>query len=109
MSIIKTISKRWKAETPVFFKQIQKLATGLGASAAAIWTAQSTMTLELHPVFLEVCKYLIVFSAAMGGTAQLTQVDPTKIENEISPIEEESKKSLTYKSNRTQLISEQLS
>lgn len=105
MSIIKTISKRWKAETPIFFKQLQKVATGLGTSAAAIWTAQTTMTLDLHPTFLEICKYLIVFSAAMGGTAQLTQVDSNKeVEEveEVAPIEEESKKSLTYKSNRTQ-------
>lgn len=103
MSIIKTISKRWKAETPKFFKGLQKVAVSLGGSATAIWTAQTTMTLELHPTFLEICKYLIVFSAAMGGTAQLTQVDPVKEVEEVVPIEEESKKSLTYKSNRVTL------
>ena len=102
MSIIKTISKRWKAETPKFFKNLQKIAASLGASAAAVWTAQSSMTLELHPTILEICKYLIVFSAAMGGTAQLTQVDPMKEAEKVIPTEEENKKSLTYKSNRTQ-------
>ena len=77
MEILKTIKNRWCAETPNFFKGLQKIAVTLGSSATAVWVANDTMTLGLHPTILEVCKYLIAISAAMGVTAQLTQVQPS--------------------------------
>jgi hypothetical protein len=39
------------------------------------------MSLGLHEEVLTVCKYLIAISAAMGTTAQLTQVDPSQPKN----------------------------
>lgn len=76
MSICKTVISRWKAETPAFFQGLKKMAISLGASATAVWVANDTMSLGLHENVLEVCKYLIAISAAMGVTAQLTQVPP---------------------------------
>ncbi len=77
MEIIKTIKNRWCAETPKFFKGVRQLAITFGSSATAVWVANDTMTLGLNPSILEVCKYLIAISAAMGVTAQLTQVQPS--------------------------------
>ena len=82
MSICKTIISRWKSETPIFFQGIKRLAISLGASATAIWVANDTMGLGLHQPVLDVCKYLIAISAAMGVTAQLTQVQPSQKEDE---------------------------
>jgi len=78
MEILKTILKRWSAETPNFFKGVKKLAITLGSSATAVWLANDTMSLGLHDEVLNVCKYLIAVAAAMGVTAQLTQVDPSQ-------------------------------
>lgn len=78
MKLLQTVIKRWCAETPNFFKGVKKLSITLGSSATAIWVANDTMSLGLHPTVLEVCKYLIAIAAAMGVTAQLTQVDPSQ-------------------------------
>jgi hypothetical protein len=78
MEILKTIKNRWCAETPNFFKGIQKFAISLGSSATAVWVANDTMSLGLHPTVLDVCKYLIAISAAIGVTSQLTQVQPSE-------------------------------
>lgn len=76
MGICKTIISRWKAETPGFFKGIKKIAITLGSSATAVWVINDTIGLNLHQPVLDVCKYLIAIAAAMGVTAQLTQVPP---------------------------------
>ena len=77
MKILQTIKNRWCAQTPNFFKGIQKFAISLGSSATAVWVANETMSLGLHSTVLEVCKYLIAISAAVGVTSQLTQVQPS--------------------------------
>lgn len=81
MGICKTIISRWKSETPNFFKVVKRLAITLGSSATAVWVANDTMGLGLHQPVLDVCKYLIAIAAAMGVTAQLTQVQPSQPEN----------------------------
>ena len=78
MEILKTIKNRWCAETPNFFKGLLKIAITLGSSATAVWVANNTMSLELHSTVLDVCRYLIAISAAMGVTSQLTQVQPNE-------------------------------
>jgi hypothetical protein len=77
MKVLETIKNRWFAETPNFFRGLQKFAITLGGSATAVWVANDTMSLELHSIVLDVCKYLIAISAAVGVTSQLTQVQPT--------------------------------
>lgn len=78
MSIFKTIKDRWNAESPVFFKGVKKIAITLGTSATAVWTANSTMNLQLNEVLLVVCKYTIAATIGMGLTAQLTKTDNTQ-------------------------------
>ena len=78
MGIIQTIINRWKAKTPSFFTGLKRISVALIASATAVWTANSTMSLDLHPFILNICKYIIAMSVAMGVTAQLTQVDPSQ-------------------------------
>lgn len=75
MEIFKTIKQRWTSETPKFFRGVKRIAVTLGSSATAVWVTNDTMSLELDNNILQVCKYVIAFSAAMGLTAQLTQVD----------------------------------
>lgn len=74
MSVLNTIVERWKAETPVFFKWVKKVALTLGTSCASVWVVNDIMNLELHHYILETCKYMIASAAAMGFTAQLTRV-----------------------------------
>lgn len=81
MSLLTTIKNRWTAETPKFFQGVKKLALTLGSSATAIWLINESMSLQLHENVLSVCKYLIAIAAAMGVTAQLTQVDSSQPKN----------------------------
>lgn len=76
MELLKTIKKRWDAETPAFFKGIKKLALSLGTSAMAVIMANQSLSLELDDNILTVCKYAIAACAAMGLTSQLTAVHP---------------------------------
>lgn len=76
MGLLKTIVKRWEAETPAFFKGIKKLALTLGTSAMAVIMANQSLSLELDDNILTVCKYAIAACAAMGLTSQLTAVQP---------------------------------
>lgn len=74
------IMKRWKAETPDFFKKVKKVAITLGTSATAVWVANSSMSLNLADPVLEVCKYTIAFCAAVGLTSQLTAKNPQNLQ-----------------------------
>lgn len=73
--MLKTLKDRWKAETPIFFTVIKKIAITLGTPCTAIWVANSSMGLELPLIVLSVCKYGIALCAGMGLTAQLTKVN----------------------------------
>ena len=74
------IVKRWKAETPDFFKKLRKVAVTLGTSTTAVWVANSSMSLNLADPVLEVCKYTIAFCAAVGLTSQLTAKNPENLQ-----------------------------
>lgn len=71
--MLKTVKDRWCAKTPVFFQNVKKIMITLGSSASAVWMANESMNLQLHPTILEVCKYLIAVAVASGLTAQLTR------------------------------------
>jgi hypothetical protein len=73
MKLINDIMERWEAKTPEFFQKIKKFSLSLGVSATSVWVANETMSLDLHVVILEICKYIIAFASAMGFTAQLTK------------------------------------
>lgn len=77
--MIQTIIKRWKAETPDFFKKVRSFAVGIGVPAFGVWTANQSLNLQLDDVTLTICKYTIAVCAAMGLTAQLTAKNPENI------------------------------
>jgi predicted permease len=77
MELLKTIKKRWNAETPAFFKGIKKLALSFGTPAMAIILANQSLSLELNDNILTVCKYIVTACIAMGMTSQLTMTSPT--------------------------------
>ena len=77
--MVQEILKRWKAETPDFFKKLRKIAIGIGSSATAVWVANANMDLELGEPVLAVCKYSIAFCAALGLTSQLTAKNPENL------------------------------
>jgi len=68
--------KRWKAESPAFFKKIKEIAITIGSSATAVWLANSSLNLNLDEWVLSICKYTIAFCAAVGLTSQLTAKNP---------------------------------
>ena len=71
--VFSTIKERWKAETPIFFNGVKKLAVSIGTPCMAIWVANSSLTLDLPSILLTICKYSIAICASMGITAQLTK------------------------------------
>jgi hypothetical protein len=77
--MVQEILKRWKAETPDFFKKVRKNAISLGSSATAVWVANASMDLELGEPVLAICKYTIAFCAAVGLTSQLTAKNPENL------------------------------
>jgi hypothetical protein len=68
--------KRWKAESPAFFKKLKAIAITIGSSATAVWLANSSLNLNLDEWVLAICKYTIAFCAAVGLTSQLTAKNP---------------------------------
>jgi hypothetical protein len=65
--------ERWKAESPDFFKKLQKVAFSVGGSAIAVRVADTTLDLSLAPWLLSVISYIIAACVAIAGTAQLTK------------------------------------
>jgi len=71
MDILKVCLERWKAETPKFFKGVQKLSLTLGTSAVSVWVINDTMNLELPEVILSICKYVIAIAAGLREIASV--------------------------------------
>lgn len=67
------IKDRWTSKSPIFFKKIRTIAICIVGTSTAIWTANSTMNLELNETLLQVLKYVIVGGIACGLTANLTK------------------------------------
>lgn len=63
---------RIKANEPLFFKSLKKIAYQIGGSAAAVLTANATLTLNLNATFVTIITYVIVACVAIAGTAKLT-------------------------------------
>jgi hypothetical protein len=64
---------RIKAESPVFFQQLKKIAVSIGGSAVAVVIANSSMNLNLNATLISIAGYVIAACAAIAGTAQLTR------------------------------------
>lgn len=70
-----TIFVRVLAETPAFWKKIQKVALSLGISCVAVLVANGQLGLDLPDGLLTAIKYSIAVFAAITGTAQMTKED----------------------------------
>lgn len=69
------LSRRWKAESPPFWKNIMKFAIYAGSSATAILTADQLFGLEaggVHPIVFVIARYAIVACATLGLSAKIT-------------------------------------
>ena len=75
MKILLELKQRWKAETPIFWKKVLKLAKWVIGCAASVWAANGLMNLGLDPVFLNVLKYTIVAGIVTGLNAKITKTD----------------------------------
>jgi hypothetical protein len=76
MGMIKVMKDRWNSETPKFFKKIRRGSVAVTSTASTVWVTNQSMSLELHETILDICKYVIAISVAIGLTSQLTQVNP---------------------------------
>lgn len=76
MSLFKTLKDRWSAESPDFFKGVQKVAISLGGSALAVLGCASIPGIIIPAIVTKVCSYIIIAAAAVAGTAKLTKQDP---------------------------------
>lgn len=74
-SFFTTVSARYNAESPAFFKKTKSLAIKLGASAIAVLTANATLSLALPIALITVLQYLVAICVGIAGTAQLTVED----------------------------------
>lgn len=74
-NFFKQIKKRWKDETPKFWKTIRNYMIGLGTSAVGLIGVDKLFDLQAYgvaPVVFQVASYIIVFCAAVGLSAQIT-------------------------------------
>ena len=62
------IEKRWKSETPKFWKKIQKI----GITSVAVGTFLATAPIALPTVVITLSGYLIVGGTLTGILSQLT-------------------------------------
>jgi len=67
-----SLKSRVKANEPLFFIKLKKTAYKIGGSAAAILTANATLTLNLPLVFITILSYTIAACVACVGTSKLT-------------------------------------
>lgn len=70
--------KRWKAETPLFFKRVIRIALGAGAAAGAILVMHEVKGYPISPGVLSFLEHVAYISCGIGGIAKFAQVDETK-------------------------------
>jgi len=71
------LKKRWSAETPKFWKRIQKLGIVIGAIGGAILTAP----VSLPVAAVTAATYMITAGSVMATMSQLTVVDDKEENN----------------------------
>lgn len=64
--------KRWKSESPDFWKGVQKYSIVIGSGAVAIISADKLFGLIAMEGIFTVCGYIIVACAAFGLSAKIT-------------------------------------
>lgn len=71
--MFKETRERLIKKSPKYFVKIKKYALIIGASGAAIMTANSLYGLVLDDIFLKIISYLVAICAGVAATAQLTK------------------------------------
>lgn len=76
--MIKELKKRWKAESPEFWKKIKNFAITLGTSAVAVLASDKLFDLQTYgipQIVFTIAGYVIVACATLGLSAQITKKD----------------------------------
>lgn len=78
---LKTIIKRVKSETPVFWKKIRKYMIWLGGLGIAVKTTIETHTMDITWLSHDIYNNMILIGAVGTAMAQLTAVPQKENEN----------------------------
>lgn len=71
--VIMEIKKRWKSETPKFFKGIVKIGLSVSGVALAMHLAVIGAGAEEPQWWIDIYPYIIAIPAGMAATAKLTR------------------------------------
>ena len=72
---MKEIILRLKADTPIFWKRVQKASISVAGTAITVLTVNSTYALALPSSVVAALGYTVAICASIAGTAQLTKTD----------------------------------
>ena len=75
--------KRWKSESPEFWKKIEKYSLILGSGAFGIITLDKLIDLQNYGVpaiIFTICGYILTFCAGSGLMAKITKKDDSNIQ-----------------------------
>lgn len=78
MKFLEELKERWSAESPIFWKKIQKYCTVIGISAVSTIGVDKLFDLQSYGVsqiIFTICGYIIVACAAIGLSAKITKQD----------------------------------
>jgi len=67
--------KRWRTDSPKFWKKIMSIAVAVGTSAVAVVGSDKLFDLQaygIHPIIFTIAGYIIVACAAIGLSAKIT-------------------------------------
>jgi len=70
--------KRWKAETPDFWKKVQKVGLAIGAIGGVIVSAPVVLPAGL----ITVAGYMVAVGSVAAVLSKLTVVEPSVLESE---------------------------
>lgn len=76
--LYKELKQRYNSESPILFVKIKKITFKIGASALAVITINSAVSLDLNTMLITILSYIVAMCAAINSTASLTVVDKDK-------------------------------
>lgn len=89
------LKKRWNAETPKFWKNVQKVAIALGAAAGVVIAAPIT----LPAAVVTVAGYLVTAGTVAATLSQLTVEDYKDLDEVITKKKKNGKESKSPSGN----------
>jgi hypothetical protein len=70
---MKSLTKRWKAETPDFWKKVQKIGVGIGAIGGVLVSAP----VALPAALVTIGGYMVAVGSVAAVLSKLTVKDPS--------------------------------